>query len=67
MDVMNIVKKILPMPVLPQKRYIALVATLIYFGLKAYTSYTPDPNDDGWPDKFKQAVSYVTTVFADKS
>jgi len=38
--------KLLPKPVMPQKRYIVIFLTIVYFGARLYVQSTPSPEDD---------------------
>lgn len=42
----NLVVKLLPMPVIPQKRYILILVAIGYMVLKPFVQQTPTPTDD---------------------
>lgn len=39
-------KKVFPKPKLPQKRYLIIIAIILYVALKIYVAYTPGTYDD---------------------
>lgn len=49
MSIADKLKRLFPKPTL-QKRYLIL-GLVVYAAVKVYTMYTPDTNDDHWPDK----------------
>jgi len=51
----------LPAPRIPQKRYLVLVGTILYYAAKVYVAQTPDLSDDGYPDMMK---GYVLDLLA---
>lgn len=50
--ILNGLKKALPPPRFPQKRYI-LLGLILYYSLKIYVAMTSDPSDDAWPDQLR--------------
>lgn len=46
LKVMELLKKVFPKPIFPQKRYLLLLITIVYMGAKCYVEHTPDPFDD---------------------
>jgi len=53
MNIMDMLKKAFPKPIIPQKRYLILFGLIIYFAAKTYVVNTPNPADDQIPDQMK--------------
>lgn len=53
---LDLLKTAFPKPNIPQKRYIIIFTTLIYFVLKSYVMSTPATWDDDLPDHFRDAA-----------
>ena len=58
----DMLKKVFPKPLIPQKRYVLAVGIVVYFAMKAIVAITPSPDDDAWPDKVKDFVMTVVSL-----
>lgn len=62
LKISEILKSAFPKPVIPQKRYILLLVTLVYLIAKVYVENTPDKYDD---ELLEAAHDLVVQIVAD--
>lgn len=61
---LELLRKMFPKPIIPQKRYLLAVGLALYYAAKVYVAATPDPSDDDLPDRVR---TIVFEMFSDKN
>ncbi len=71
MRLINKIKSVLqftfPKPRIPQKRYVVIIVTIVYLGLKSYVMYTDDPYDDQLLEQAHEVIMHLLAEAKDST